>query len=48
MELTLASMEVVNRLANSADLPKEFLTFYITNCISSCEEKTKVYQNIVT
>lgn len=41
MELTLASMEVVNKLANSADLPKEFLTLYITNCITHCEEKNK-------
>lgn len=47
MRLTLASMEVVNKLANSADLPKEFLTLYITNCISHCEEKNqdKMQQN---
>lgn len=47
MELTLASMEVVNKLANSADLPKEFLTLYITNCITHCEEKNKVFFFII-
>jgi len=47
MELSLASLEVVNKIAHSSDLPKEFLTLYITNCISHCEEnkKDKILQN---
>ena len=28
MELTLSSLELVNRLANAVELPKEFLTLY--------------------
>jgi len=41
MELSLASLEVVNKIANSNELPKEFLTLYITNCIANCEENKK-------
>ncbi len=42
MELSLASLEVVNKVVYSTELPKEFLTLYITNCISHCEESKKV------
>lgn len=44
-ELTLSSLEVVNRLANAVELPKEFLTFFVSNCIQQCDKKDKNQQN---
>ena len=41
MELSLSLLELINKVANAVELPKEFLTLFISNCIVYCEENKK-------
>lgn len=46
MEMSINSLEAVNQLTTSIELPTEFLQLYICNCIAACEKMTDKFKII--
>jgi len=38
INVTLQSLEVVNRLVTQVELPSDFIPYYITRCTKTCED----------
>lgn len=46
MEISLKTMEVINKLSTSLDIPFDFLRVYISQCIRDCENTKDKYLQV--
>lgn len=46
MEISLKTMEVVNKLSTSLDIPFDFIRMYISQCIRDCENTKDKYLQV--